>query len=157
MTLPSPDCLCMISCQCFRGFAGCPSQPNNTPLLINIPLCQLALLRLWVPKVSGTLYLSSKSQLTLVAKTVLRNTTNQNVLSLISCKHVLTFARDLPFAFCLSVRDLSTDCEGNIHHQESAEALQIKALRVSRGTGFRTGWWKEWAHDVVQGDLVQNL
>lgn len=75
----------------------------------------------------------------LVAKTVLKNTTDQNVLSLISCKPVMTFARDLRFAFCLSVRDLSTDCEGSIHHRESAEALQIKALRGSHGTGFHTG------------------
>lgn len=86
----------------------------------------------WIP-------IFKKSKLMLVAKTVLKNRPDQNVLSLISCKPVMTFARDLRFASCLSVCDCSTDCEGDIHHRESAEALHIRAWRVLHGTGFCRG------------------
>lgn len=64
-------------------------------------------------------------------ETVLNCTTNQNVLSRISRKLVMTFARDLRFAFCLSACDLSTDCEGNIHHPEAAEAPVKKSARLT--------------------------
>lgn len=51
--------------------------------------------------------------------------THLDVSSLRAFQSVMTFQKDLQFASCLSACDLSTDCEGSIHHGNSASVALI--------------------------------